>query len=104
MQLLYEIIFLQAPDDRGGWIPGNAVVAVACVTNEQLGAEDGLSLSGISWRRQGGLLRDMGCRGPLNGICRRRKCRQSDQNAENRRKMIVGHILHTPPVRACGPV
>src|SRR5260370_28187347 len=97
MQLLYEIIFLLTPDDRSSCISGEAVVAVAGVANEQLGAEDRLGLGGISRRGQRGHLNSM-----LNGICRRGQRGQNDQNdqnAETSRKVIVGHILTLPPVR-----
>src|SRR5262249_19265890 len=94
MQLLYEIIFLLTPDDRSSRISGYAGVAVACVANEQLGAEDRLGLSGISRRGQRGHLNGM-----LNGICRRGQRGQNDQNAEDSRKVIVGHVLTLPPVR-----
>src|SRR5262249_44815818 len=85
MQLLYEIIFLLTPDDGSSGISGDAVVAVACVANEQLGAEDGLGLGGISRRGHRGYLNGM-----LNGICRRGQRGQNDQNAEDSRKVIVG--------------
>ena len=76
----------------------NAVRAVACVANEQLGAEDGLGLRGISRRGHDGNLRNMSRRGPggrRRGFCRRGQRGQHDQNAENSRKVIDDHVLHS---------
>src|SRR5262245_66564693 len=53
MHLLEEVIFLQTPDDRSGWMGGHAVRAVACVAKQKLGGKDGLGLSGISKRGNG---------------------------------------------------
>src|SRR5207249_2258475 len=95
MQLLEEVIFLQTPDDRRGCIPWYTVSAVACVANQELGAEDGLGLSGISQRGHRWPLGDMSCRGvrgPLGGICRRGQRGENNQNAEYSRKMIVDHV------------
>src|SRR6185369_6407977 len=92
-QLLEEVIFLQTPDDRGGRSLWNAVHAMACAANQELGAEDGLGLSGISSRCHRGSLGDMSRRmgGTLRGICRRAQRDENGQNAENSRKMIVDH-------------
>ena len=81
MQLLQEIIFLQAPNDRRADISGYAVRAVACVANQQLGAEDGLRLSGISRR---GHRRHLGDMCPLSGTCRRGLRGQNDPETEHR--------------------
>src|SRR5437879_11988163 len=94
MQLLCEIIFLQTPDDRSGGTSGDAVVAVACVANEQLGAKDGLGLGDISRRRQRRLLNGM-----LNGTCRRGQRGHNDKDAENSRNVIAGHVLTLPTMQ-----
>src|SRR5258708_4898986 len=98
MQLLYEIIFLLTPDDRNGCIMGYALLAVACVADEQLGAEFSLPGRCDAVRDHGRL---------LNGICRRGrrgKRGESDESAENRRKVIVDHVLPSHRSTARGPV
>ena len=74
MQLLCEKFFLLTPDDWSGCIFGYAIVAMACVANQQLGAEFGLRVR--TWD-------------DLSGICRRGQRGQNDQSGENSRKVIV---------------
>src|SRR5262245_21702458 len=94
VQLLQEVIFLQAPDDRSGGTFGYAVRAVACVADQELGPKDGLGLSGISHRGHRRHFRDMSrrVRGLLGGICRRGQRGENNQNAQTSRKMIVDHV------------
>jgi hypothetical protein len=92
LQLLYEIIFLQTPDDRSDATSGYTIATVACIANKQFGVEDGLGLSGISRRGHRWHLRDMRRRGhcaPVSGSSQRG---QNDQNAEYSRKVIVDHF------------
>ena len=89
MQLLYEITFLLTPEDRNGRIFGCAALTVACVANQQLGAEF--------------CLRDRTWDG-ISGICRCGQRGQNAQNDENSRNVIVDHVYAAHCSSAHGPV
>src|SRR3981081_2032671 len=69
---------------------------MACVSNEQLAAEEALGLSDISRRGQRRPLRDMYLR-----LCWPGRRGHSEQNAKNSRKVIVDHVLAPPMLFAC---